>query len=156
MSTSSAFVAFEGHIFSFICFSAGYTPLYEAVWQKNTCIVKMLLDAGAKVTQSHHLLHYAVLHRHEAMVRLLIGGSIINLRDESGDTPLIVAAKTQQHKIARLLLSNGKPFSSARAVGIDRRRPRKDGSGKEFSISSTFSAEAEKEAKDSGIFLITK
>lgn len=83
--------------------------MYEAVWQKNTEIVKMLLDAGAKITQSHHLLHYAILHRHEEMVRLLIdAGSIINLRDENGDTPLIVAAKTRQSRIARLLLENGR------------------------------------------------
>ncbi|KAL0273884.1 UNVERIFIED_CONTAM: hypothetical protein PYX00_006458 [Menopon gallinae] len=86
----------------------GYTPLYEAVSQKNTTIVKMLLRAGAKITQSHHLLHYAILHRHEEMVRLLISaGSIVNLRDESGDTPLILAAKTQQPNIARLLLESG-------------------------------------------------
>lgn len=82
--------------------------MYEAVSQKNTTIVKMLLRAGAKITQSHHLLHYAILHRHEEMVRLLISaGSIINLRDESGDTPLILAAKTQQPNIAKLLLENG-------------------------------------------------
>ena len=82
--------------------------MYEAVWQKNTEIVKLLLSAGAKVTQSHHLLHYAVLHRHKEMVSLLISaGCIINLRDENGDTPLIVAAKTHQVDIARILLQNG-------------------------------------------------
>lgn len=42
----------------------GYTPLCEAVWRKDTRLVQMLLAAGAKVTQSHFLLHYAVLHRH--------------------------------------------------------------------------------------------
>ncbi|KAK6623300.1 hypothetical protein RUM43_009152 [Polyplax serrata] len=95
----------------------GYTPLYEAVWQKNTTVVKMLLDAGAKITQSHHLLHYAVLHRHKEMVSLLISaGSIINLRDENGDTPLIVAAKTHQTDIARLLLMNGASINSTSYV----------------------------------------
>lgn len=42
----------------------GYTPLCEAVWHKDVRLVQMLLVAGAKVTQSHYLLHYAVLHRH--------------------------------------------------------------------------------------------
>ena len=42
----------------------GYTPLCEAVWHKDLKLVQMLLSAGAKITQSHYLLHYAVLHRH--------------------------------------------------------------------------------------------
>nr|CAD7572906.1 unnamed protein product [Timema californicum] len=86
----------------------GYTPLCEAVWQKAVLICKMLLDAGAKVTQSHHLLHYAVMHRHRDMVELLLrAGSIVNLRDDSGNTPLILAASVTNIHIAELLLNSG-------------------------------------------------
>ncbi|XP_066992541.2 ankyrin repeat, PH and SEC7 domain containing protein secG isoform X2 [Anabrus simplex] len=86
----------------------GYTPLCEAVWQKLVPLVQLLLDAGAKITQSHYLLHYAVMHRHIEMARLLIqAGSIVNLRDDNGDTPLIVAARTGVCELAKLLLENG-------------------------------------------------
>uniref|UniRef100_A0A1B6CVH5 SOCS box domain-containing protein n=1 Tax=Clastoptera arizonana TaxID=38151 RepID=A0A1B6CVH5_9HEMI len=87
----------------------GYTPLCEAVWQKSVPLVRLLLSSGAKITQSHYLLHYAVLHQHYEMVKLLLdAGSIPNLRDhETGDTPLILAAKTGQSHIADLLLKNG-------------------------------------------------
>ncbi|KAK7873669.1 hypothetical protein R5R35_013209 [Gryllus longicercus] len=86
----------------------GYTPLCEAVWKKAVPLVQMLLDADAKVTQSHYLLHDAVMHRHLDMVRLLVrAGCIVNLRDENGDTPLIVAARTGHIPVAELLLENG-------------------------------------------------
>jgi ankyrin repeat protein len=68
----------------------------------------MLLDAGAKITQSHYLLHYAIMHRHIEMAELLLkAGSIVNLRDDNGDTPLIVAARTGVCQLAELLLRNG-------------------------------------------------
>jgi len=68
----------------------------------------MLLDAGAKITQSHYLLHYAIMHRHTEMAELLLkAGSIVNLRDDNGDSPLIVAARTGVCQLAELLLRNG-------------------------------------------------
>ncbi|XP_071551960.1 uncharacterized protein [Panulirus ornatus] len=86
----------------------GYTPLCEAVWHKDIKLVQMLLAAGAKVTQSHYLLHYAVLHRHYQLAELLLGARcIVNLRDDNGDTPLIIAARTCQPPIIQLLLKHG-------------------------------------------------
>ncbi|XP_045621182.1 ankyrin repeat, PH and SEC7 domain containing protein secG isoform X1 [Procambarus clarkii] len=86
----------------------GYTPLCEAVWHKDIKLVQMLLAAGAKVTQSHYLLHYAVLHRHYQLAELLLGARcIVNLRDDNGDTPLIIAARTCQPSIIKLLLKHG-------------------------------------------------
>jgi ankyrin repeat protein len=68
----------------------------------------MLLGAGAKITQSHYLLHYAIMHRHTEMAELLLkAGSIVNLRDDNGDSPLIVAARTGVCQLAELLLRNG-------------------------------------------------
>jgi ankyrin repeat protein len=86
----------------------GYTPLCEAVWQKMVPLVQILLDAGAKITQSHFLLHYAIMHRHTEMAELLLkAGSIVNLRDDNGDSPLIVAARTGICQLVELLLRNG-------------------------------------------------
>ncbi|XP_063597527.1 uncharacterized protein LOC134774131 [Penaeus indicus] len=86
----------------------GYTPLCEAVWHKDLKLVQMLLTAGAKVTQSHYLLHYAVLHRHYQLAELLLGARcIVNLRDDNGDTPLIIAARTCQPSVMKLLLKHG-------------------------------------------------
>ncbi|KAJ9584677.1 hypothetical protein L9F63_020980, partial [Diploptera punctata] len=86
----------------------GYTPLCEAVWQKMVPLVQLLLNAGAKITQSHYLLHYAIMHRHIEMAELLLrAGSIVNLRDDNGDSPLIVAARTGISQLAELLLRNG-------------------------------------------------
>ncbi|KAG0727620.1 Ankyrin repeat domain-containing protein 50 [Chionoecetes opilio] len=86
----------------------GYTPLCEAVWHKDVRLVQMLLTAGAKVTQSHYLLHYAVLHRHYQLAeQLLSARCIVNLRDDNGDTPLIIAARTCQPALIKLLLKNG-------------------------------------------------
>ncbi|KAJ4431835.1 hypothetical protein ANN_20440, partial [Periplaneta americana] len=86
----------------------GYTPLCEAVWQKVVPLVELLLDAGAKITQSHYLLHYAIMHRHIEMAELLLkAGSIVNLRDDNGDSPLIIAARTGMCQLAELLLRNG-------------------------------------------------
>ncbi|XP_045101521.1 ankyrin-3-like isoform X2 [Portunus trituberculatus] len=86
----------------------GYTPLCEAVWHKDVKLVQMLLAAGAKITQSHYLLHYAVLHRHFQLAELLLSARcIVNLRDDNGDTPLIIAARTCQPPIIKLLLKNG-------------------------------------------------
>ncbi|XP_075213420.1 uncharacterized protein LOC142319717 isoform X1 [Lycorma delicatula] len=86
----------------------GYTPMCEAVWCKNVNLARMLLEAGAKLTQSHHLLQYAILHRHFEMAELLLSaGSIANLKDDNGDTPLIIAARTGQDYMAQLLLQKG-------------------------------------------------
>jgi len=72
-------------------------------------LVQILLDAGAKITQSHFLLHYAIMHRHTEMAELLLkAGSIVNLRDDNGDSPLIVAARTGICQLVELLLRNGK------------------------------------------------
>ncbi|KAK3927379.1 Ankyrin repeat, PH and SEC7 domain containing protein secG [Frankliniella fusca] len=86
----------------------GYTPLCQAVWQQEKEIVSLLLAAGAKLTHSDRLLHCAILHRCPDIARLLISaGSIVNLRDDSGDTPLILAARSGQIDVVNLLLYNG-------------------------------------------------
>lgn len=86
----------------------GYTPLAEAVWQKDQSLVRMLLEAGAKVTKSHYLLHYCVMYRSYGLVELLLSyGCLVNLRDDNGDTPLHIAARTGEIKIIDILLRHG-------------------------------------------------
>lgn len=72
-------------------------------------LASLLLEAGSKLTQSHHLLHYAVLHGHNEMVQLLLSaGAIVNLRNQAGDTPLMLAVRSQNCSIASLLLQRGR------------------------------------------------
>jgi ankyrin repeat protein len=75
-------------------------------------MVKLLLDGGAKLTPTPYLLHYAILHQHQEMVELLLeSGSLVNLRDNQGNTPLITAAISGQSNIVKLLLKYGKIYS---------------------------------------------
>lgn len=86
----------------------GHTPLCEAVWTNSTSLVQALISAGAKITQSQCLLHYAVLNNQVDIVKLLIkAGSVINLRDSNGNTPLILAARSGHTDIVKFLLDYG-------------------------------------------------
>lgn len=71
-------------------------------------LVQILLNAGARITQSHFLLHYAIMDRHTEMAELLLkAGSIVNLRHDNGESPLILAARTGICQLVELLLRNG-------------------------------------------------
>lgn len=97
----------------------GYTPLCEAVWVNSLPIVQTLISAGAKVTQSHFLLHYSVLNNQLDITRLLVSaGSVINLRDDNGNTPLILAAKNGQVDTAKFLIDHGKYFCCGNQNGM--------------------------------------
>ncbi len=57
-------------------------------------MAELLVSRGARVTQSHMLLHCAVTQGNTAMARLLLNArSVPNLRDDHGNTPLLLAAK---------------------------------------------------------------
>ncbi|XP_028043178.1 ankyrin-3 isoform X1 [Bombyx mandarina] len=95
----------------------GYTPLCEAVWQRYTTVVEILLLAGARITHSHRLLHNAIIQRQEPIVKMLtkIGGGI-NLHNDNGDTPLLLAARLSQPSVARLLLEKGANVNSCNNI----------------------------------------
>lgn len=57
-------------------------------------MAELLVSRGARVTQSHMLLHCAVTQANTDMARLLLNTrSVPNLRDDHGNTPLLLAAK---------------------------------------------------------------
>lgn len=91
----------------------GHTPLCEAVWTNSITMVQILILAGAKITQSHYLLHYAVQYNQLDIVKLLVSaGSVINLRDSNGNTPLILASRNGHIEIVNILLDHGKSFNN--------------------------------------------
>lgn len=88
--------------------SCGYTVIHRAVWNNMTGIAKALLDAGAKIIQSHYLLHTAIRNNNFEMVRILHkSGAILNIRDEQGQTPLMLSCVYQNLQVAKYLLKNG-------------------------------------------------
>ncbi|KAL4708105.1 hypothetical protein ACJJTC_009884 [Scirpophaga incertulas] len=95
----------------------GYTPLCEAVWQRFPTLVEVLLSSGARMTYSHKLLHNAIFQRQEEIVKMLsnIRGGI-NLHDDNGDTPLLLAARLSQPNIARILLDRGANINACNSI----------------------------------------
>ncbi|XP_026757186.2 ankyrin-3 [Galleria mellonella] len=95
----------------------GYTPLCEAVWHRYTNVVEVLLAAGARVTHSHKLLHNAIIQRQEEIVKMLanLGGGI-NLHNDNGDTPLLLAARLSQPSIAQVLLEKGANVNACNSI----------------------------------------
>ncbi|KAM3964727.1 uncharacterized protein ACR2FA_001117 [Aphomia sociella] len=95
----------------------GYTPLCEAVWQRYTDVVDVLLASGARITHSHKLLHNAIIQRQEGIVRMLanLGGGI-NLHNDNGDTPLLLAARLSQPGVARVLLERGANINACNSI----------------------------------------
>lgn len=60
------YVTYIEHLNLFILLKSiflGYTPLCEAVWQRYTKVVEVLLLSGARITHSHKLLHNAIIQR---------------------------------------------------------------------------------------------
>lgn len=89
----------------------GYTALYRAVCNNLTNTVKLLMEYGAKIIHSHFLLHIATKNGNLDIIKILIkAGTIVNIRDEQGMTPLIIACSMQHFQIAKYLLKNGKLF----------------------------------------------
>ena len=101
------------------------TPLHVAILNGNLQALKMLLDAGARVTSKCDgcpPLHMAVCvatHPHHAAfgveaVRLLIDhGAVVLDRDDTGRTPLHWAAASGLVDVARVLLDAATAFSES-------------------------------------------
>ncbi|CAB3249985.1 unnamed protein product [Arctia plantaginis] len=95
----------------------GYTPLCEAVWARSSVLIEILLKAGARITHSHRLLHNAIIQRQGEIVKLLTNfGGGINLHNDNGDTPLLLAARSCQPEIVTILLSKGANVNSRNSI----------------------------------------
>lgn len=96
--------------------SGGYTPLMIAALLGQADLVAPLIDAGADVTARGDQTGSTALavaaessspSSLDTMAELLIGGSPLEARDDSGATPLMAAAKANNTNAVNLLLSAG-------------------------------------------------
>ncbi|XP_075992285.1 uncharacterized protein LOC142987424 [Anticarsia gemmatalis] len=95
----------------------GYTPLCEAVWQRYAGVVEILLSSGARITHSHRLLHNAIIQKQVEIVKLLTNyAGSMNLHNDNGDTPLLIAARQGQVDIATILLNSGANVNSSNSI----------------------------------------
>ncbi|XP_061729376.1 ankyrin-2-like [Cydia pomonella] len=95
----------------------GYTPLCEAVWRRFPEVVEVLLLSRARITHSHKLLHYAIIQRQEEIVKMLANyGGALNLHNDNGDTPLLLAVRLSQPRVARILLEKGAHVNSCNSI----------------------------------------
>jgi len=104
----------------------GYTPLMMACHKDCYGIVKMLLDAGAKVettnTNGWHALHFAVAEDSVQSLRLLLRAenidNTINLADPVGTTPLVLACKMDNGVILQMLIDAGAAMDPAMSFDV--------------------------------------
>jgi len=98
---------------------SGFTPLHFAAGNENGVeIVKFLIEKGANVnakvsdkSESYYgytPLHFAAMNENglEIAKRLIEKGAYINATDEEGCTPLHVAARFNQQRVAALLINS--------------------------------------------------
>lgn len=90
----------------------GFTPLYFAIQDDRSDVVKVLLDAGADANKiDNHgdaLLHTAVIKNNPIIIKMLLDkGAYIEQPDAGGDTPLVRAVREYEVDAAATLLENG-------------------------------------------------
>ncbi|OTA54762.1 ankyrin, partial [Hypoxylon sp. EC38] len=89
----------------------GWTPLFGAVTQGNTALVKLLCDRGATVDRKDKsgqtVLHYAISQGCEEVAEVLLaaGGDANHI--SKGETPLCRATSKSNLALVKLLLAHG-------------------------------------------------
>ena len=96
------------------------TPLFQAISNNRPDVVKLLIDNGADVnatdSSGNHILFYAFSYGHTKTVLkdrfhsidiLLKNGANPNVKNQRGDTLLIVAIISERLDVAKLLIDNG-------------------------------------------------
>lgn len=88
--------------------TCGYTVLYRAVWNNMTNIAKILVESSAKIIQSHYLLHTAIRNNNFELAKILHkSGAILSIKDEQGQTPLMLSCIYRNLQAAKYFLKNG-------------------------------------------------
>ncbi len=111
-----------GGAFSMMWRRRGETPLHRAAAINSFSIVRMLIEAGAKVNcyDYYHTtpLHFAALHGNYQMVRLLVdAGAKVSVRDDDGNEPVLMAVRSGGVAIVGCLLDNGANVNTASNSG---------------------------------------
>ncbi|XP_075227016.1 ankyrin repeat domain 61 water witch [Lycorma delicatula] len=84
-----------------------HTPLHCAVWGNTPDTVRLLLNSGAKVSDT--VIHYAVrANAVECLQMLLDRGVDVNTIDACGTAPLHIAADRRMSQCMKMLLNNSK------------------------------------------------
>lgn len=83
----------------------------HAINQGEVEVVKLLIDKGASVNLSDGAafpIHYACRRNRSDIVQLLLdNGACIEVKDEHGNTPLLIAVKLKYYALATFLISKG-------------------------------------------------
>lgn len=87
----------------------GHTALYHAVLGGRTRIADLLLKAGAKIEPTPWLIEAAKqnISGRETIEYLVKHGAETEARNSSGDTPLLIAIRHANHKLAKHLVNFG-------------------------------------------------
>ncbi|MGB8366787.1 MAG: ankyrin repeat domain-containing protein, partial [Candidatus Babeliales bacterium] len=88
----------------------GFSPLHYAAQQGNVAIVRKLLERKASrallTNNNNSPLHIALTNKHVDIAELLADQAVVNVKNDDGNTPLMLASYFGYQKIARLLLDN--------------------------------------------------
>ncbi len=97
----------------------GHTALWHAVMGGHTLIADLLLKEGARMDATAWLLDAARLgiRRRETVEYLARHGADLEVRDEKGDTPLLIAIRQGNHKLAKHLVNAGADVRVKDATG---------------------------------------
>ena len=99
--------------------SHGHTPIYYAILSGRTRLADVLLKQGANIDPDSMLLdaaHSGIPDR-DAVAYLTAQGANLEIKDPQGDTPLIIAIRGGNHRLARHLITQGANVNAVDAKG---------------------------------------
>ncbi|WP_457668797.1 ankyrin repeat domain-containing protein [Thiolapillus sp.] len=97
----------------------GHTAIYHAIFTANPRIADLLLKAGATLDATPMLLELAQqgISEREAVRYLVDHGADLEARNDKGDTPLLIAIRQGNHKLAKHLVNFGADVTVTDAKG---------------------------------------